>query len=71
MIITASDILTSFGIFFILIGFFLLLWPRRVVEAAEKSDRLFNVDRMVYAYRFVFGPILVAASIYFFYDVFK
>ena len=70
MIITGTDLLTAFGIFFILIGFFLLLWPQRVVQAAEARDRLFNLDRLVYAYRFIFGPLLIAASIYFFTKVF-
>lgn len=71
MIITSSDLFTAFGIFFILMGFFLLLWPKPVVEAVEKGDRMFNIDRLVYAYRYVFGPFLVMASVYFVYQALK
>lgn len=70
MIITGSDLLTTFGIFSILIGFFLLLWPEKVVQAAEEKDRLFNLDRLVYAYRFAFGPFLILSALYFFWRVF-
>ncbi len=71
MIITTADILTAFGIFFILIGFFLLLWPRKVVNAVGKRDRLFNIDTLVYTNRYIFGPLLLLASAYFFYQIFK
>ena len=61
-----ADIAHVFGAIFILLGIFIFFLPRKVVSGAEQTDRLFNVDGLVYAYRYIVGLALVVASIYLF-----
>ena len=60
------DIAHIFGFIFILLGIFIFFLPRKMMETAEDTDRLFNTDGLVYSYRWLFGPLLIGASVYLF-----
>jgi len=50
----------------ILIGIMLLVAPQSLVKLGEQTNRLYNVDGLVYRHRIWFGSFLVLACIFIF-----
>ncbi|MCF7827285.1 MAG: hypothetical protein K9M55_10555 [Candidatus Marinimicrobia bacterium] len=58
----------EFGIFLsiisILIGILLLIAPKVLVQLGEQSNRLYNIDGLIYRNRYAFGLFLMAAGVF-------
>jgi len=56
----------EFGIFLsiisMLIGILLLIAPKVLVQLGEQSNRLYNIDGLIYRNRYLFGLFLMAAG---------
>jgi hypothetical protein len=48
----------------ILIGVLLLLAPKVMVKLGEQTNRLYNVDGLVYRNRYIFGGLLFMAGLF-------
>lgn len=46
----------------IIIGILLLVAPKVLVKLGEQSNRLYNIDGLIYRNRYVFGLFLMAAG---------
>ncbi len=46
----------------ILIGILLLVAPKSLVKLGEQTNRLYNIDGLIYRNRFVFGLFLMVAG---------
>ena len=46
----------------ILIGVLLLVAPKALVKLGELSNRLYNIDGLIYRNRYVFGLFLMVAA---------
>ncbi len=46
----------------ILIGILLLVAPKVLVKLGEQTNRLYNIDGLVYRNRYVFGAVLLIAG---------
>lgn len=50
-----------------LIGVLLLVAPKILVQLGEQTNRLYNIDGMVYRNRYAFGLILLVAGLFMIY----
>ena len=46
----------------IIIGILLLVAPKALVKLGEQTNRLYNIDGLIYRNRYVFGLFLMAAG---------
>jgi len=46
----------------ILIGILLLVAPKSLVKLGEQTNRLYNIDGLIYRNRYVFGLFLMVAG---------
>jgi len=46
----------------ILIGLLLLIAPKMLVKLGEQTNRLYNIDGLIYRNRYVFGLLLMGAG---------
>jgi len=46
----------------ILIGLLLLVAPKMLVKLGEQTNRLYNIDGLIYRNRYVFGLFLMVAG---------
>ncbi|MBT3252430.1 MAG: hypothetical protein HN995_02675 [Candidatus Marinimicrobia bacterium] len=51
----------------ILIGILLLIAPKVLVKLGEQTNRLYNIDGLIYRNRYAFGLFLMAAAAFMFY----
>lgn len=48
----------------IIIGLLLLLAPKLLVRVGEQTNKLYNIDGLIYRNRYFFGSFLVLASLF-------